>query len=71
MSEKQATRDRKTQKKEVQLENTKQTSSGPIQVHFGNVEVLKLKLLEANNKNLTEILNLQREILAILKSAKE
>lgn len=32
-------------------------STGPTQVHFGNVEALKLKLMEAQNNTLLNIYN--------------
>jgi hypothetical protein len=37
-------------------------SAGQIQIHFGNVEVLKLKLLEAINKNLVEVLTILKQV---------
>lgn len=37
-------------------------SSGPLQVHFGNVEALKLKFAEADNRMLSQILYLLRDI---------
>ena len=35
---------------------------GQIQIHFGNVEIIKLKLLESINKNLLELVKLMKDV---------
>ena len=47
-----------TSQKEVPITGTK---SEGIQIHFGNVKVVELKLLETINTQLAEILILMRE----------
>jgi hypothetical protein len=51
---------KQTSKKEIKVNETKNDG---IQVHFGNVKIVELKLLEAISKNSAEILKVLRDIL--------
>ncbi len=46
------------EKKEVELNHTKDNN---IQIHFGNVKLVELKLLESINKQLAEMLTILRD----------
>ena len=50
-----------TTKKEIKLDKP-QVNKNSIQIHFGNVDILKLRLLEVNCKNQVAIIKLLDEI---------
>ncbi len=56
---------KQTTKKPIKLDSPKENKKD-IQLHFGNLEIVKIKLLEVNSKNQVTIIKLLNEIKNLL-----